>query len=290
MHRFHRILVAILVLAACAGCRREEEHKPTIARVGEAVLMPGDLVAVRDSLWHSPGALREYVTSWVSSELLYQEAVRRGLAENEQMERRIRLLRRQLAVQALLDEVLVTTDTAVISDDAVAALYASGGSAFLLREDVANLSFALFADRDAANTFRSRILRGAAWLEAVAAAQQDTLTRTQMLQVATRQYFTRTNLYPEELWKLARTLPRDEISFVVKTAAGYYVIAVHSFRQQGEMPELEYCRNEIRDRLLIEQRRQSFERLLTALRGKTPVEVHMELLDSTVSGIGAEGD
>lgn len=259
-----------------------------VARVGQAVLTSADLAAMEDSLAHSPTAVREYVNTWVASELLYQEASRRGLSENEEILRRLEVLRRRMAVQALLDQVFAAADTAPVSDDAVAAVYASQGSAFLLKEDVANVSFALFADRDPANTFRSRILRGTSWDDAVAATQQDSTGRTQLLQVATRQFFTRTNLYPEELWKLARTLSRDEVSFVLKTEPGYYVLLVHSFKQQGDMPDLAYIRNDIRDRLLLEQRRLHYERLLASLRGTTPVEIHFELLDSTASA--TQGD
>lgn len=251
-----------------------------MARVGESVLTPDDLTALSDSL--PADAVRDYVASWVSSELLYQEAVRRGLADTDRLREQLADLRRRLAVEALLDEVFAAGDTAAINDDAVAAVYASGGPAFLLREDVANLSFVLFAERDPANVFRARILRGAAWEEAVTAALQDTTPANRLLQVATRQYFTRTNLYPEELWKLARTLPKNEASFVVRTPAGYYVMAVHSLKQQGEMPDLEYCAEEIRDRLRIEQRRREYERLLASLRGTTPVEFNGGLLDSLV--------
>jgi hypothetical protein len=234
--------------------------------------------------------VKDYVAGWVSSELLYQEAVRRGLADNADLRRQLEILHRRMAVQALLDQIFAAADTVAVSTDAVAAMYASRGSAFLLKEDVANVSFALFADRDPANTFRSRILRGSSWQDAVAATQQDSAGRSQLLQVATRQYFTRTNLYPEELWKLARTLSRDEVSFVVRTEAGYYVLVVHSFKQQGEMPDLDYVRNDIRDRLLLEQRRLSYDRLLASLRGTTPVELHLELLDSIATGPDAGGE
>jgi hypothetical protein len=252
------------------------------------VLTSADLATMEDSLAHSPRAVREYVNAWVASELLYQEATRRGLAENEDLERRLELLRRRMAVQALLDQIFAAADTTSVSDDAVAAVYASQGPAFLLKEDVVNVSFALFADRDPANVFRSRILRGASWDEAVAATQRDSAGPAQLLQVATRQFFTRTNLDPEELWKLARTLSRDEVSFAVKTEPGYYVLLVHSFKQEGEMPDLAYIKNDIHDRLVLEQRRLNYERLLVSLRGTTPVEIHFELLDSTASG--TQGD
>ena len=248
------------------------------------MLTAGEVRALRDTLRPDPERLQEYINDWVASELLFQEAARRGLADNEAMNRRLDAVRRRLAIDALLQDVLAATeDTAAVSDDAVAALYASGGQAFLLREDMAKVSFALFDDRDAANAFRSRILRGASWQQAVAAVQQDSLVGPHLRQVATRQYFTRTNLYPEELWKLARTLAHEEVSFVVRTEAGYYTLMVHSLKKQGEMPDLEYARAELRERLVIEERRRAYDRLLAALRSAARVELHPELLDSVAT-------
>jgi parvulin-like peptidyl-prolyl isomerase len=82
-------------------------------------------------------------------------------------------------------------------------------------------------------------------------------------------------LYPAELWKLAKNLARDEVSFVVKTDAGYYVLVAHSMKKQGDLPELEYVQKEIRDRILIEQRRTRYNKLLAELKSKHSVEIRL---------------
>jgi peptidyl-prolyl cis-trans isomerase C len=255
-----------------------------VARVDEAVLTQNDLNTIRDSLGASPQFLRDYVTSWLTNELLYQEARKRGLHNNEDMQRKLEETRRQLAVTALLDDELYKDDSSLVTNDQIVALYNAGGEAYLLREDVANVSYALFSSRETANAFRSKVLSGTSWNEAILQMQADSLLRQSLLQVATRQYFTRTNLYPEELWKLARTLGKEEVSFVVKTDAGYYVMKAHGLKKQGEMPDLEYIKPEIRDRILIEERRRKYEQLLANLRARHTVEVRMELADTTETG------
>jgi hypothetical protein len=49
------------------------------------------------------------------------------------------------------------------------------------------------------------------------------------------------------------------------------------------MPDLEYVRDEIRDRILIEQRRQKYGKLLASLRSKNIVELYMEGADTISS-------
>lgn len=239
-----------------------------------------DITALQDSGIAGSPRLRAYVDDWVADELLYQEAARRGLTDDDAFTARLDAVRRRLAVEALLRTELYTKDTTTVNEDAVRALYASGGSAFLLREPVARVSFALFTDRDAANVFRTRLLRGEAWEPAVAATRTDSLAGPQLLRVITRDFFTPSTLYPEELWKLARTLQKEEVSFAVRTDAGYYVLIVHSYRDQGEMPELDYVRGDIRDRLLIEHRRRRYNDLLASLRTRTTIDIRTDLLDS----------
>jgi len=269
------------VALALTGCTKEVGPKEFVARVDDAFLTYEELAAARDSSINIEQQDREYINNWITTELLYQEAVRRGVHETAEFRRQLNLARRSLTVNAFLDKELYSDDTTRVSEDAVVALYNSGGGAFRLREDIANLSFALFADRDAANAFRSAILQGTSWENALMQIQGDSALAPQLQQIAYRQYFSQRILYPEELWKLTRTLSLDQPSFVVKTDAGYYVMMVHGITKRGEMPDLAYVRNEIRDRILIEERRMQYERLLANLRARRTVEVRITMTDTT---------
>lgn len=228
---------------------------------------------------------REFINNWIATELLYQEAKRRGLENNDEARHKLEAVRRQFAINALLEEEVFAQDTSAVSDEAVEALFDSVKSAFLLKEDVVNMSYALFSERDAANAFRAKLLRSMQWNEAIASTQADSLLRQTVLRIATRQYFTHSNLYPEELWKLSRTLAKGEVSFVLKTDAGYHVLVVHGMQRTGEVPDLAYVKNEIRDRIMIAERRERYEKLLATLRAGHSVEIHMGRADSLVPSV-----
>jgi hypothetical protein len=272
------LAAAVLLLP---GCVREQKPGPYVARVDQSYLTEDELAASRDSTGDIRQGNREFIGNWVTTELLYQEAARRHLADTPELRRQIENTRKHLAIAALLEAEVYGADSGAVTEDAIASLYNAGGEAFRLREDVMNLSFALFGDRDAANTFRSRVLGGIQWESAIQQIQRDSLLTGQLIQVAGRQYFTHSILYPEELWKLAHTLSPGDISFVLKTDAGYYVVMAHGMRKQGEMPELNYIRNEIRERLLIEQRRIAYEKFLARLRSQHTVEVRTDPGDTT---------
>ncbi|MFN0157397.1 MAG: peptidyl-prolyl cis-trans isomerase [Bacteroidota bacterium] len=278
-----RCSVVILLFAFITGCSKEPESRDYVARVGTAVLTQNAIDALRDSIGNKHLRTQDFINEWITSEMLYQEAARRGLADSENLRQQIESIRRRLAIEALLQDDVYSADTSSVSEDIIATVYAAGGPAFLLREDVVSASYAFFVDRDVANAFRSNLLRGVSWPDALLAVQQDSLQNTQLLQVATRQYFARSTLYPEELWKLARNLTAGDVSFVLKTDTGYHVLVLHGLKQKGEMPDLDYIRNEIRDRLLIEQRRLRYEQLLEQLRKEQPVEVRSVPEDSVTT-------
>jgi PPIC-type PPIASE domain len=250
-----------------------------VARVDQAFLSEDEIANPNDSLGRAPQYRNEQIVEWVNDELLYQEALRQGLGSDPEVRHQMEAATKKLLIGSLLEKELYGEEN--VSEDEVVALYNGGGQFFRLREDVVNVSDALFDDRDAANAFRGLLVQGTAWSAAVEQAHTDSLLKSHLLQYLTRQYFTQSTLYPPELWKVARGLAKDEVSFAIKTDRGYYVLVGNGLRKQGEMPDLEYIHNELRDRILIERRRERFQKLLARLRMKHSVEVHLATEDSS---------
>jgi PPIC-type PPIASE domain len=265
------------------GCSEPVGKKAVVARVDDNELTEADLNVVRKLGADPLMPPREYINDWIVTELLYLEASRRGLADTEELKVQLESVRKRLAVAALLEKEIYSGDSAAVTDEAVAERFRSSAEDFALREDIVNASYATFNDRDVANTFRSAVLRGIPWHDAVWRMENDSTGRSHLMRTADHQYFTRSTLYPEELWKLARTLGKEEVSFVIKTAGGYSVLKLHGLKHQGEIPDLEYVRNDIRERLLIEERRSRYEQLIATLRARHAVEVHLDHADTTAS-------
>ena len=262
----------LLLLLLAAGCGRETPAHGYAARVGSVELTEEALARAGDSLGLPRGQSRSLIDEWVVSELLYQEAQRRGVTDADQFRSRLEAARKQLAIEALL-ATEVYGDSGVVSDEEASSFFRTNAPQFLLKEDVVRASYVLFSERDAANLFRSRILRGASWDDALQQIRDDSLNSRSLRTVALRQYFTLATLYPDELWKLARTLDKDEVSFAVKTNAGYYVLKVHGVKHAGEMPDFDYAKNDVRDRLVIERRRARYNKFVADLRAKHSVDV-----------------
>jgi len=273
-----------VILAALAGCSGNHPAQPYVARVGSAELTEEELAAGADSIARARGRSMAFINQWVVSELLYQEAERRGLADTDELRRQLEATRKQLAIEALLDREVYNAASDSIPEEEIGAAFRKNAAAFTLREDVVRLSYALFADRDAANQFRAALLKGSSWDEALAPVGRDSARGQTLRAVARNQFFTQAMLFPEELWKLARTLPKEEVSYPVKTTAGYYILRVHAIRHAGEAPEYEFARREVRDRLMIDRRRARYEQLVSDLRSRHKVEVNLGVVDTAGGG------
>lgn len=277
------IIAAIALLIVFSGCSDNSHRKQFIARVGTSELTEEDLI--QDSLAGQHPASSTAVNDWIVNELLFQEAARRGLTTTDAFRRQVDAAKRRLAIAALLEQELYTpADSALVNEAAIAQAFAASGPQYVLHEDVVLASYALFADRETANSFRSTLLRGTSWADALQQIRDNQKTAPLLLQAATRQYFTQHTMYPQELWKLTHSLGKDEVSYVLTVNDGLYVVKVFGIKRQGDIPDLDYVRTEVRYRLLIDERRTRYERLVADLRSKHGVELRVDRVDS--GGLG----
>lgn len=276
-----RFTLLVMLLLHFAGCGRTPERKSVVARVGAAELTEKDLRLGGDTLWsHARGSV-QFVHDWVISELLYQEATRRGLADDDEIRARLEGARRHLAIAALLDREIYRITADSLSDlDSARSFFQSHQSDFILKEDVALVSFAGFAERDQANAFRASLLRGRGWESALSSLAMDSLGAPAVLRVVQRQYVTAGTLFPQELWKLARTLLRDDPSYAAKTDQAYYILQVHGYKRQGEVADFAFVRNEITGRFVVDRRRARYEQLVADLRTRRANEIRIMRIDT----------
>ena len=290
-HRVHPTSLAVIVtaflLACCvSACNRSAPEEGGIARVGSKRLT---LAEARRAIDTTQGPftqqLPKYISTWVTDELLYQEAQREGMENNESFKEQLEQTRRHLAIQNLLQQ-YVYEDTAGINEAALRAYFAEHAGEFIVRENMMKLNIIGFTSREFASNFAAAVTAESPWSAAVAKAKADPSVSGSIIALPTNQYFSELTLFPPELWKVASSLNVDEVSFPVRTNLGYFVIQLLSFIPEGKPAELDIVRDEVNARLLIERRRQKYAEYLGTLRKRYDVEVLLNsitLEDSTKS-------
>jgi hypothetical protein len=111
-------LIGCLVLAG--SCRRAEPPSPALARVDAETLTLEQVVQRFDTARGvSQSQIHDYVQQWMTNELLYREAVRRGLDHRPEIDEQLADIRRQLAIQALLENEVYSTGPEAVTDSEV---------------------------------------------------------------------------------------------------------------------------------------------------------------------------
>lgn len=262
------------VLLALSSCRQHEAPAPVVvARVGDNVLTLEEARSHIDTLRGLAAAqLRDYVNWWVDTELLYQEAKRRGIDGSDQFRRQLDDVRKQLANESLLDQE-VYGDSAGIDDQTMRAYHSQHNSEFPVRENMVKLNVLVMNDREKASEFVAAVSRGASWPAAVRNILRDSLTAPAVLSSVDGKYFTERTIFPPELWKVAGSLAINDLSFPVKTQAGYFVLQPLERLRAGDAAGFEVARDEVRQRMMMEKRHRRYADFIGTLRSRTSVEV-----------------
>jgi parvulin-like peptidyl-prolyl isomerase len=263
-----KYLLAVLFVVTVVGCSKTETDKTPVARIDNQTLVLEEIRAHIDTTREpSQAQIQQYIQRWLTEESLYREAVDHGLDRTEEMNKKVEDVRRQLAINALLEKEVYSQQTSNFSSKEIRQYYDAHIKEFNLMHDIAFVSFALFKNRDAATTFRNLVLRGTPWSSALS---QQALS---IFMHVDSSYQTQAMLMPPELWRVVTKSANNELSFPVNTNNGYYILVVWKFMKQGKTADLPLVEQEIRGRLTVERRRLLFDQLVQKLRAKHAIEV-----------------
>ncbi|HEY5614400.1 MAG TPA: peptidylprolyl isomerase [Bacteroidota bacterium] len=266
----HRSAILLSAALAVIGCGKPEIPETPVARVdGQTLTMEHIRTRFDSARGVSDAQVHTYIQQWITDEMLYREAVRRGLDQQPSVTAQMEDVRRRLVINALMEKEIYNTQSAESTPDEIAAYYEEHKAEFILTADIVLVSFALFAERDAANQFRSTVLRGTPW----GTATRDLEQGVAILARVDSTYFTQQTLYPPELWRAATGIGAGSPSFPLRTDDGYYVLIVWRYARQGQQAELAYVEPEIRSRLAIQRRQALFSSFLENLRAQHAVEL-----------------
>lgn len=273
-------LSCILMVFACS-CFRKSEKVTFVARVNNQYLTPERVTGSFSTVFRGTDAqTRDFVTQWVNSALLYEEAKAQGLDRSTQVNETLEEMKKQLAVNRLLETEVYGNERAAITDDEVEVYYHQHQDLYLLAEDLAKVRFVLFASRDAASRLRSVLAKGKSWDEALQSLSGDSLFSAAMIERADSQYIRRSTVGSMELWRTVTQLRVGDLPQIVKDNAGYYVVGLSQIQRAGEVAELPSVVGETRDRVLVEKRQRALQGLLERLKKKYSVQLNLSALES----------
>jgi len=153
------------------------------------------------------------------------------------------------------------------------AYFQSHPDEFTLSENHLKLRLAMFRSRETARRFAAAVTAGAAWEGLIDSMAANPKSSAEIVSARQEAWYTRSTIYPQELWKVAGALNPGEVSFPLKTGEGFTVVQYLALAAAGKTDEFDVVRDDVNDRVLIENRRSKLEALLGNLRERYGVEI-----------------
>ena len=267
--------IVLSILALCSsfeGCQRKEQIKKPpedlIASVDEEVLTEWDLEmdipeAQRGSM--TLDQKRDYVRVWIESEILYQEAKRKKIDQEEAVRWRMDRAVRSAIIEAFLQKELQAR--VKLSEDEARQYYLKNKNMFAREEDEVRLSHILVRNVAEAGLITVRMEGGESF---------DVLAKQLSLDAATKErggdmgYIPLSNLPPQFYDAVAKLEP-GRISAPIQTDYGFDIIMVTDRKEKGSIREYELLRPQIANSLIVDKRKVELGKVLEELKKEADV-------------------
>ena len=282
LYRLPLIAIALAALVI-PGCREEVVPDEFVARVGERELLQSQVERALRSIpvpHDSIEARQQLVEQWVTNELMHQEALRRGLQEDEEVQRLIDESERAVLVNALLSRMY---EENVIEPTAAEkqAYFESHREQLRLREGFARVRYLVAASRENAEAAREL-------LQQAEPAERDSIWTIAIDQYASNETFSReisTNYFPESrifldqpgLRSAFSDLLGGEIPPVIESDSGFHVLQLVERVPSGTIPEAAWIDEELVRRLVMQGRKQLYARQVQRLRNEALAREDLEV-------------
>ncbi|MEW6571171.1 MAG: peptidylprolyl isomerase [Nitrospirota bacterium] len=274
MKRFLTILFAVSLLSA--ACAKKEE-RIYLAKVGNVRITQQELARemknlpeFAQKLFEGPGGREKFLEELIKKELLYQEALKKGIDRDPELRGKIEDFKKITLISSLLEKEIEAK--ADITDQEMRDYYEKN------KEDFASInqiraSHILVKTEEEAEKILERLKKGEDFAEI---AKKSSLDEGSAKNGGDLGYFSPGQMVPE-FEKAAARLKTGELSKPVRTKFGYHIIKVTD-KKSGQTVEFEKVKNLIFQRLSAEKQKETFDSYIEKLKKSYKVEINREAL------------
>lgn len=263
------LLFGMIVLAVVGCGERErttltERRSGEVARVGEAFLTREYLENLLPQDEHLPltdEEKRQFVERWINTELLYQEAVRRGLGDDPRVRLRLEEFEREYLADHLV--YLELRERTQVTEQEIEAFFSEHRDEYLYEYRVSHILVNTIEEAEKVKKMLDK--RSFSWV-----ANHHSIDP-----VAKRGgdlgYLTKGNMIPE-FENVIFSIKPGEVSDIVRSDFGYHIIKLVGVREALVTVSLDEVRQNIMNKLVIEKRKNAYREFLDSLRTEMGVE------------------
>lgn len=280
-----RIFILSLVLAfVLAGCGPESSEVDYVVRLGDRYLTREDLDSALESLTvlqDSAEAAEQIMEQWITDELLFREAVRRGLRNQAGVQSLLLENERSVLVSALLTELYKEEDSTPDDQDLL-TYYEQNKDQLKLTEPFVKIRYLVTESADSAMS-AIELMEGlesspnpdSAW-KAVANRFTEDPDGTTTLSAS---FYPETRLLSSipGLNTAVQRLAPGQILSPFELDSRYHIVQLVERLPVGTTPEVALLEDQLRARIAIENRKQLYARQVQRLRNEALAREELDI-------------
>jgi hypothetical protein len=264
------IKIEIILLAAVVSlnCGKEEPKKNYIARVDDSYLTMKILAEDLDTSKLQESRKNEYIRNWIETELLYKEAVKEDILDEDIYKFTLEKTQKELAKSLLLQRFFKEQEIEYGQKDLI-DFYNIHKNEFNLFYDSYLYNLITFKNEDKAILFRTTLLESD-WNRTSNAFAGDSSILIENTNILSYVY----QIQPAELVSVIQELLPNEVSILLNMEPNQYtVVQMIKKYSKGDIPDYEIIKKTVEDRFLVLKRQELLKDFLRQLYLKYSVEI-----------------
>ncbi|MBZ0264815.1 peptidyl-prolyl cis-trans isomerase [bacterium] len=251
-------LLLVWILISIIGCEgRGKSDKIELARVGKEVLYRSDLTEKLNGMGldsESEEIRNQYLNMWVDRHLMLYEAEKRGFDEHPEIEKRIQMLREEMMINMMLDAEL---DTPEPSDEDIITYWQEHPAEFTRSEDQVRIIVANCPNRNYGWQVRNAMDEARKGTEIIKLHTDITIDTTGWVNVSR---------LPRGIVDRISKLRVNDPTLPFEMDSHWMVVKLIARAGNGDLRDIEEVEDEIRARLVAEEKTERRIDLITGLR------------------------
>jgi hypothetical protein len=253
------------------SCEKQKDIPVYLAKVDNEYLNARKVADDLDSTnLKSKNKMSEYINQWVNQTMLYKEAEKRGILKSDKYLSALEEAQKSIAVNILLEE-QIYSKTIDIPENEIVDYYNNHKSEFFLGSDIIGISYIIFSGMNFADDFKKEA-SNSAWESSIEKFRMK--SGNSVIKYENDAVFKNSEVSPIDIWKNAIKLEPGKISSPFKVLNGFMVLKLNYKQKAGEIGNMNYARNDIKERLNIEKKRKSYLDFLRDLQTKYHPEIN----------------
>jgi EpsD family peptidyl-prolyl cis-trans isomerase len=277
MRKVTILLLIIPLVYLFAGCAKEGQKGAYLAKVGNVQITQADferelknLPSFAQKIFEGKEGKEKFLNELVKRELLYQEALKKGLDNNPEYKRKVEEFKKITLISQLLETEI--TSKAEVTDQDVKNYYEKHKEDFSPFLE-ARVSLIRVKTEDEANKIRERLVKGEDFAKI---AKSSSIDQGSAKNGGDLGYLSRNQLTPE-LEAVVSKLNTGEISEPIKVQNGYDIVKITD-KKLGKQIEFEKVKNLIKQHLASEKQKDAFDTYIEDLKKSYKVEINNDAL------------